>query len=140
MLMRYHHGMATTWKLRDYLYDHKIKPAKLATHLQGRVSRTAIYGLVAAEPPKAIYLETLDAVLPALRELTGEDVQVSDLLEYAPSEGVSASGRPYTGDPETDALLDDNELVERIERLERGEAKLIPWSQVKAAQRARRGL
>lgn len=140
MWVRYHLDMATTWKLRDYLHDHRIKPATLATHLQGRISRTAIYGLVAAEPPKAIYLETLDAVLPALRELTGEDVQVSDLLEYEPSEQVSASGRPYTGDPETDALLDDAELVERIERLERGEAKLIPWSQVKVAQRARRGL
>lgn len=104
------------------------------------MSRNAVYGLVAEEPPKAIYFETLDAVLPALRELTGEDVQVSDLLEYQPSERVSASGRPYTGDPETDALLDDPELMERIERFERGEAKLIPWSQVKAAERARRGL
>lgn len=140
MLMRYHHGMATTWKLRDYLYDHKIKPAKLATHLEGRVSRTAIYGLVAAEPPKAIYFETLDAVLPALRELTGEEVQITDLLEYEPSDGVSSSGRPYTSDPETDTLLDDALLMERIERFERGEAKLIPWKQVKAAERARRGL
>jgi len=132
--------MATTWKLRDYLHDRRIRPAKLANLLEGRMSRTSIYTLVAEVPPKAIYLETLDAILPALRELTGEDVQVSDLLEYESSERVSASGRPYTGDPETDALLDDVELIERIERFERGEVKLIPWSQVKAVENKRRGL
>lgn len=132
--------MATTWKLRDYLHERRIKPATLARQIGDTMSRTAIYGLVQEQPPKAIYFETLDAILPALRALTGEDVQVSDLLEYNTTELVSASGRPYTGDPETDALLDDAELVERIERLERGEAKLVPWSQVKAAQRARRGL
>jgi hypothetical protein len=63
---------------------------------------------------------------------------------------VSASGLPYTGDPETDEVLDDPEVVERIlahkrqfeglgeeerqakleEMLERGE--LIPWEKVKA--------
>lgn len=129
-----------TWKLRDYLHQRGIKPATLARQLGDTMSRTAVYGLVKDKPPKAIYFETLDAILPALRTLTGEDVQVSDLLEYEPTERVSASGRPYAGDPETDALLDDAELVERIERFERGEAKLVPWSQVKAAQRARRGL
>lgn len=140
MPLRYHSDMATTWKLRDYLHDRRIRPAKLATLLEGRMSRNSIYGLVGEEPPKAVYLETIDAIIPALRELTGEDVQVSDLLEYEPTPGVSASGRPYTGDPETDALLDDAELMERIDRFERGEAKLVPWSQVKAAERARRGL
>lgn len=138
--MCYRFCMATTWKLRNYLHDRRIKPAKLATQMGSKMSRTAIYGLVAEEPPKAIYLETIDAIIPALRELTGEDVQLSDLLEYEPTERVSASGRPYTGDPETDALLDDAELVERLERFERGEAKLVPWSQVKAVERARRGL
>jgi DNA-binding Xre family transcriptional regulator len=74
--------MATTWKLRDYLHERRIKPAALARKMDGKMSRTAVYGLVQAEPPKAVYLETLDAVLPALRELTGEDVKVGDLLEY----------------------------------------------------------
>lgn len=104
------------------------------------MSRNSIYGLVAEEPPKAVYLETIDAILTALRELTGDEVKITDLLEYEPSERLSASGRPYTGDPETDVLLDDAELVGRIERFERGEAKLIPWSQVKAAENKRRGL
>jgi DNA-binding Xre family transcriptional regulator len=76
--------MATTWKLRDYLHERRIKPAALARKMDGKMSRTAVYGLVQVEPPKAVYLETLDAVLPALRELTGEDVTPNDLFEYVP--------------------------------------------------------
>ena len=78
----YNARMGTTWKLRDYLHDRRIKPAALARAMDGKMSRTAVYGLVQAAPPKAIYLETLDAVLPALREITGEDVEIGDLLEY----------------------------------------------------------
>ena len=49
-----------------------------------KMSRTAVYGLVQEDQPKAVYLETLNAVLPALRELTGEEVDVSDLIAYEP--------------------------------------------------------
>lgn len=76
--------MATTWKLRDYLHERRIKPAALAKKMNGKMSRTAIYGLVQLEQPKAVYLETLNAVLPALRELTGEKVAVDDLITYEP--------------------------------------------------------
>ncbi len=76
--------MATTWKLRDYLHERRIKPAALAKKMDGKMSRTAVYGLVQLEQPKAVYLETLNAVLPALRELTGEEVEVDDLITYEP--------------------------------------------------------
>lgn len=76
--------MPTTWKLRDYLHERRIKPATLARKMDGKMSRTAVYGLVQLEPPKAVYLETLNAMLPALRAITGEEVKVSDLLEYEP--------------------------------------------------------
>ena len=76
--------MATTWKLRDYLHERRIKPAALAKKMDGKMSRTAVYGLVQLEQPKAVYLETLNAVLPALRELTGKEVTPNDLLEFTP--------------------------------------------------------
>ncbi len=45
---------------------------------------------------------------------------------------LSAAGIPYTGDPETDRVLDDHpDILERLRRLEAGEEKLIPWEQVK---------
>lgn len=76
--------MATTWKLRDYLHERRIKPATLARQMGGKMSRTAVYGLVQVNQPKAVYLETLDAVLPALRQLTGEEVEIGDLINYEP--------------------------------------------------------
>jgi hypothetical protein len=85
-----------------------------------------------------------------LERLDGETLEGLRVLVTRLEASVSASGLPYTGDPETDEVLDDPEVVERIlahkrqfeglgeeerqakleEMLERGE--LIPWEKVKA--------
>lgn len=44
---------------------------------------------------------------------------------------VSASGHPYTGDPETDAVLDDQEVVARLEREKALPSERIPWAEAK---------
>lgn len=103
--------MATIWKLREFIDQHGITPNALATRTRGRLSRNAIYNLAnPKEPPKRLEVATLDTLIPALREMTGEPVEITDLLEYRP-EPVSASGLPYTGDPETDEILDDPEMT-----------------------------
>lgn len=45
---------------------------------------------------------------------------------------VSASGLPYTGDPETDEVLDDPEAVRRIMKDKRGESKTRPLRDIMA--------
>ncbi len=72
------------WKLREYLDTHGVSAYKLAELSNGRLSRTGIYRLT-ADDLKAIRFESLGVLIPALRELTGEQVEVSDLLEYVPN-------------------------------------------------------
>ncbi len=48
------------------------------------MTRTAVYGLVNKTAPKAVYLETIDALLPALKKVTGDDVAITDILVYNP--------------------------------------------------------
>jgi hypothetical protein len=46
-------------------------------------------------------------------------------------EKLTAAGVPYTGDPETDAVLNDHpDILERLARLERGEERTIPIEEV----------
>lgn len=46
---------------------------------------------------------------------------------------LTAAGVPYTGDAETDAVLNDfPDILERVARLERGESRLIPIEEVAA--------
>jgi DNA-binding Xre family transcriptional regulator len=61
-----------------------VSAYKLAELSNGRLSRTGIYRLT-ADDLKAIRFESLGVLIPALRELTGEQVEVSDLLEYVPN-------------------------------------------------------
>jgi hypothetical protein len=136
------------WKLSDLLRQEQVTVYALNQRLAeaGRsVSRTTLYRL-ASEQPERIDLEVAGRVLWGLEQLTGKRYAVSDLLEYeagggAEGEHLTAAGVPYTGDPETDWWLDNQpDILERIHKLEAGEAKLIPWEQVKAEQRAKRGL
>jgi DNA-binding Xre family transcriptional regulator len=130
----------THWKLKQFMELHRIHPGDLARATGGELSRADLYRLLADERPTGIHFSTLDSLLPALEALIGQPVEIADLINYEPEERLSVSGQFYTGDPETDALLDDAELVERLGSFEQGEVKMVPWSQVKAAQRAKRGL
>ena len=69
------------WKLKEFLDEHGVTAYKLSQQSQGRLSQTGVYRLTAPDI-KAVRLESLATLIPALRELTGEDVDISDLLEY----------------------------------------------------------
>ncbi len=151
--MCYNKGMSepvVKWKLDSLLEQADVTVYALNQRLAeaGRsVSRTTLYRL-ANEQPERIDLEVVGRVLWGLEQLTGKHYDVTDVFEYASPGTVkeaapklSAAGVPYTGDPETDAVLDEHpDILERIRKLEAGEAKLIPWEQVRAEQRAKRGL
>lgn len=116
--------MSLDWKLKSVLEQHNITVYRLAD-VSG-VPRNTLYKLVNKEPAR-VDLGTLDAVLNALDELTGERVNVADLLERAANEYEFPDGVP-------------EDILERIRRFEAGETKLIPWSEVKAKEDKRRGL
>lgn len=73
--------MATRWRLKEVLERCNVTPYKLSELTKGRLSRTSIYTLTNTDSPKAVQLETLDAIVTALRSL-GHDVTFNDLLEY----------------------------------------------------------
>jgi hypothetical protein len=83
--------------------------------------------------------DTIQAITRHLQQMdTGALEGLLKLLEHQ-GHSLSAAGLPYTGNPETDAVLDEHpDILERVKRLERGESTVIPWEQVKARQRAKR--
>lgn len=76
--------MSIQWRLKEYLTEHRIKPGELAKLTEGKLSRTAIYGLIQDAPPQGVNFATLNAILPALERITGEPVEVGDLIAYEP--------------------------------------------------------
>lgn len=127
------------WKVKEFLDERGLSAYKLTKRTE--LSPNAVYGITRGETNQ-VRLDTLAGLLSGLRDLTGEPVSLEDVLEVVEvPEGLTAAGVPYTGHQETDAILDEQpDIIERIQRLERGEAKLIPWEQVKAEQRAKRNL
>lgn len=81
-VLLYDSGMDTIrWKFREFIEEHGIHPAQVHDRVQGKLSRNGVYRLTDDEL-KGVRFESLAVIIPALRELTGEDVQVGDLLEY----------------------------------------------------------
>lgn len=122
------------WKLRNYLDEHKLSAYALTKVAD--VAPNTVYALARGDSER-ISLEVFDKVLVGLEKLTGHSVNVSDLLERSTpeelSERLTAAGVPYTGDPETDAVLDENpDILERIHRYETGEATSRPLREVMA--------
>ena len=74
----------TRWKLAKFLKDKKLSAYALAK-ASGIKQPNTVYRIarVGYEPGR-IDLSTLTAVLDGLRKLTGEEVQLSDILEYVP--------------------------------------------------------
>ena len=100
--------------LNEYL-DYNLTAYKLAQKTEGQVARGSIYALARGDV-KRLDLSTLSTIMDALEELTGESITFDDLLERSSAE--------------TKAILEDHpDIKERIARLERGEAKLIPWEE-----------
>lgn len=104
------------WTLKDYLNRHDLTAYQLAKATG--LSVNTVYPLARGEA-KGIQLETLQTVLSALDELTGERVELGDVLER---------------DAETYEFPDEvpADIRERIGRFERGEVKLIPAGDIAA--------
>jgi len=122
------------WKLGELLQERGQTAYKLAAVLHGTMNRNSVYTIARGDTER-VDLKTLRALLLGLEKLTGERFGVGDLLEYTPGEPgqqpLTAAGVPYTGDAETDAVLNDHpDILDRIAELERGEVKLIPLHEV----------
>lgn len=120
------------WKLPKYLDSRGVTRYELMQELGDGKGRIAYKW---KNLPERLDTEALTRVLDALEKLTGEEVAITDVLEYGdePGERLTAAGVPYTGDSETDEVLNDfPDILERIRKLEAGEVKLIPWEQIKA--------
>jgi hypothetical protein len=73
------------WKLKEYLEARGISAYKLATTVEERTQEASVYRLVRkGETQKRIDLASIAVVIDGLRELTGEAVNIEDILEYHP--------------------------------------------------------
>lgn len=116
---------AIHFKLSEVMGRHRIKQRQLAE--AARVRPAAINALYHGDRER-VDVGQLAAILDGLNSLTGQHYTVSDLLEY------TAGDAAEQGDPtETAAVLADHPgVLERVARLERGETRLIPLSEVAA--------
>ncbi len=121
-------------RLDDYLNHHGLTPYRLAQETKGQAAQGSIYALARGDS-KRLDLKTLAAIMGALEKLTGENVGFDDLLERGTPRdpNLTAAGVPRTGDPETDALLNDiPDVLERIKQLEAGGSQTRPLREVMA--------
>ena len=75
---------AMRWSLPEYLKQNGLNAYKLA-RIVDRKRENTIYRLAREEiDPSSVNFDVLKEILDGLRELTGKDVQVSDLIRYTP--------------------------------------------------------
>ena len=68
------------WKLRELLEQHGKTPHQLA--LETKLSVNTVYPMARGEAER-ISLKTMDRVIAALREMTGQEgIDIGDILEY----------------------------------------------------------
>lgn len=67
--------------LGTYLKAHELTVYRLAAHTKGQMARRTLYLLANGETGR-LDLATLAKLIHALRELTGQPVEVQDLLRY----------------------------------------------------------
>ncbi len=73
------HAVPISWTIRPYLERHDLTAYRLMK--ESGLAQGTVYRLVRGET-NTLNAETLDRVMTALRRLTGENVQIGDLLEY----------------------------------------------------------
>lgn len=74
------------WRLASFLEARQITAYALAK-ASGVSRMTTIYRIAkVGEEPTRVDLPTLAAVIVGLRKLTGEDVQITDVLEFVENE------------------------------------------------------
>jgi DNA-binding Xre family transcriptional regulator len=120
-------------KLSEVMGRHRIKQRELAT--VANVRPAAINALYHGVRDR-VDVHQLASILDGLNTLTGEHYTVADLLKYTPGKQkppLTAAGVPYTGDTETDAVLNDHpDILNRVARIEQGNARLIPIADIAA--------
>ena len=71
--------MPVKWKVKQYLQTHSLTPYRLMK--ESGLAQGTVYRLVNGDT-RNLNADTLDATIKALRTLTGEPVDISDVLEY----------------------------------------------------------
>ena len=71
--------MAMIWKAKEFLAQHQITAYKLKK--ESGIGQGTVYRLAKNEAD-GVELDTLDAVLTALCQLTGKNVKLTDILEF----------------------------------------------------------
>lgn len=120
------------WKLPEYLDTHNLTRYALMQELGDGKGRIAYKW---KSLPERLDTEALSRVLDALEKLTGESVTLDDILAYGDEPNapkpLTAAGVPHTGDPETDAVLNDfPDVLERIKKHEAGETTARPLREI----------
>ena len=72
-------AMAVRWKVKTFLDAHDITPYRLMK--ESGLAQGTVYRLV-NDDTTGLNTETLNSVLDALSDLTGETLAVGDVLEY----------------------------------------------------------
>jgi DNA-binding Xre family transcriptional regulator len=75
--------MALVWRVKEFMEAHGISAYRLMK--EAGIAQGTAYRL-ANNKAGGLSLETLDAVIAALRRLTGKQVLLADLLEYQEDE------------------------------------------------------
>ncbi|CAM2975776.1 helix-turn-helix domain-containing protein [Deinococcus radiodurans] len=71
------------WRLKEFLAERNLTAYALSK--EGGIHRlSTVYRITGSDAPTRVDLPTLAKVLDGLRKLTGEDVQIGDILEYLP--------------------------------------------------------
>ena len=96
--------MTLRLNLGGYLQRHNITAYRLVGEVQGRVAPNTVYTM-ARRPAQRIDLATVDELLSALERLTGEKVEIADVLDRLEVPSPSASPTPQ---PEARPLYDPN--------------------------------
>lgn len=71
--------MPVRWTVREFLKRKGISPYKLMK--ESRLAQGTVYRLVNGDT-RSLNADTLDRVMEALRRLTGEDIEISELITY----------------------------------------------------------
>ena len=73
--------MAVRWKVREFLEEHNLTPYRLM--VSSGLAKGTVYRLV-NDNSTGISPETLNSILSALTELTGQPVGITEVLEFTP--------------------------------------------------------
>ncbi len=74
------------WRLKEFLEARNLTAYALSK--AGGIQRmSTVYRIASSDAPTRVDLPTLARVLDGLRKLTGEEVQLTDILEYVPEKG-----------------------------------------------------